>query len=469
MPVPVASRRRSLRPVEVLVTATVVFAVGYAVDLSSSDLLQDTGAAGHDPVVARLLALVLALVVTVAGLAAGTSFRAAAPRRSLHAPSGLRVPLAQIDGHPAVAVHLPAGPLGVHVISGSFGAGHDSAAQEISWRLVEAGHRVQVWDVVDFFPARVGPLVRWLYLEQLDLSPRSWGLLLRHLQPGTLLHRCVVGAVSALPARRIRRLTGTGTDLVVSTHPFASQALGRLRRRGQLGAPALTYLTDASVHPLWVHPGIDLHLAHQEVAAAQARALGARVELVTALVPKGCDVPLTAAERAAVRARAGLPLDAPVVLVVGGSLGIGELTESARDIAATGLAVPVVVTGRNEALHERLRSVPGIVSLGWRDDLEELIKAADVVVQNSGGFTSLQTLAAGTPLISYRDLPGHGTTNAEALAAAGAATFVRDPADLAPALEAALARGRAGGSETPVHRALLEVLFPPARTPVGAA
>ena len=468
MPAPAASRRRSLRPVEVLVTAAVVGA-GYAVDLGTSDLLQDTGAVGHDQDVARLLALVLALVVTLAGLALGTSFRTATPGRSVRVPTRVLPSGARSDDHPAAVVDLAPGPLGVHVISGSFGAGHDSAAQEIAWRLVEAGHRVQVWDIVDFFPARVGPLVRWLYLEQLELSPQSWGLLLRHLQPGTLLHRCVVGTVSALPSRRIRALTRTGTDLVVSTHPFASQALGRLRQRDRLAAPALTYLTDASVHPLWVHPGIDLHLAHQQVAATQARQLGARVELVTALVPKGCEVPLTAAERTEVRTRAGLPLDVPVALVVGGSLGIGELTESARDIAATGLAVPVVVTGHNEGLHHKLQGVAGVVSLGWREDLQDLIKAADVVVQNSGGFTSLQTLAAGTPLLSYRELPGHGTTNAEALAASGAAPFVRDPAELAPALARALARGRASGPETPVHRPLLEVLFSPARTPVGAA
>ena len=44
-------------------------------------------------------------------------------------------------------------------------------------------------------------------------------------------------------------------DLVISTHPFASQILGKARARGQLGSPVVTYLTDASVHRFWVQLG----------------------------------------------------------------------------------------------------------------------------------------------------------------------------------------------------------------------
>ena len=63
----------------------------------------------------------------------------------------------------------------VHVVSGSFGAGHDAAAHELSWRLSAAGHRVERWDVVSLFPGGLGRLVRFAYLRQLAVAPRSWG------------------------------------------------------------------------------------------------------------------------------------------------------------------------------------------------------------------------------------------------------------------------------------------------------
>lgn len=56
--------------------------------------------------------------------------------------------------------------------------------------------------------------------------------------------------------------------------------------------------------------------------------------------------------------------------------------------------------------------------------------AADVLVQNAGGLTSLEAFACGLPVASYRCIPGHGLTNAAALDEAGAAVWIRDPADL---------------------------------------
>ncbi|MGZ4455194.1 MAG: MGDG synthase family glycosyltransferase [Nocardioides sp.] len=328
------------------------------------------------------------------------------------------------------------GPALVHVVSGSFGAGHDAAAREIALRLRDQGHLVQMWDVVDFFPARIGRMLRAAYLKQLEVSPASWGVLLRHLAPGGPLHRLVTRALG-IASRRLLAVT-RGSDLVVSTHPFASQALGRLRARGRLTTPAVTYLTDLSVHPLWVHPSVDLHLALHEVAARQAEQWGGRASVIEPLVPR-VDAAVVAPEgsRTAYRAAWGLPPSARLALVVGGSLGIGELTATAQDVLATGLAVPVVVCGHNAGLRQRLEQVPGVVALGWRDDLPGLLRIADCVIQNAGGFTSLEALAAGVPVLTYRCLPGHGQTNAAALEEAGMVPWAREPGDLAPALLAA--------------------------------
>lgn len=355
------------------------------------------------------------------------------------------------------------GPCEVHIVSGSFGAGHDAAAREIAIRLTEQGHLVHTWDVVDLFPARLGRLLRSAYLKQLDLSPASWGLLLRRLQPGGRLHRLVTRALG-ITARRLLAVT-VGADLIVSTHPFASQSLGRLRALGRLRVPVTTYLTDLSVHSLWVHPGVDLHLALHDVAARQAIGWGGRATVIEPLVPYAAPAPLSDTARAAYRAAWGLAPDARVALVVGGSLGIGELAATAADVVASGLAVPVVVCGHNEALRARLSRVEGVVALGWREDLPALLRASDCVLQNAGGFTSLEALAAGVPVLTYRCIPGHGATNAAALEEAGLIPWARDRDDLQDQLVRALAgtwspplAGPAAGGAAPVALTLVDAL-----------
>ncbi len=60
------------------------------------------------------------------------------------------------------------------------------------------------------------------------------------------------------------------------------------------------------------------------------------------------------------------------------------------------------------------------------------------MIQNAGGITSLETAAAGVPMVTYRCIAGHGETNAAALDAAGIAPWVRDQDRLGVALLRAL-------------------------------
>jgi UDP-N-acetylglucosamine:LPS N-acetylglucosamine transferase len=187
------------------------------------------------------------------------------------------------------------------------------------------------------------------------------------------------------------------------------------------------------VHPLWVHPAVDLHTALHEVAAGQARRWGGRAVVVEPAVPPATGVPAPVPLDLWRGADPARPLRA---LVTGGSLGIGSLDASVSDVLAVPGWTPVVLCGSNELLRQRLSRWPGVVALGWRDDVPAIMQAVDCVVDNAGGFTSLEALASGTPVVSYRPLAGHGRANARAMELAGLAPYVRSRADLAPALAA---------------------------------
>jgi processive 1,2-diacylglycerol beta-glucosyltransferase len=101
--------------------------------------------------------------------------------------------------------------------------------------------------------------------------------------------------------------------------------------------------------------------------------------------------------------------------------------------------VPVVLCGRNKRLYKRLRNKSSMIARDWISDVPMLLTAVDGVVQNAGGFASLEALAAGKPTVTYRCISGHGETNAAALDRAGIVPWIRTPADLAPQLRAALA------------------------------
>jgi UDP-N-acetylglucosamine:LPS N-acetylglucosamine transferase len=319
------------------------------------------------------------------------------------------------------------------IISASFGAGHDGAATELTRRLQVMGFGVDRHDFVDLMPRRAGVLLRGLYRRQLTVAPQSWGWFL------TLAGRDRFAKQSADATAMADRATlsavGSDADLVLSTYPLASQVLGRLRRTGRLAVPVVTYLTDMSVHRLWVADGIDVHLALHEEPARQAKEHGATDVRVIA---PAVDPAFGVAPSASARARWGLPRRSPLALLVAGAWGVGSVARAAADIAATGLAVPVVACGRNDGLRQRLRRAGHSIALGWVDDMASLMHSCQIVVQNAGGLSSLEALSACVPVVTYRCLPGHGRTNATGLEQAGWVPWIRSRGDLTRGLSAAL-------------------------------
>ena len=139
---------------------------------------------------------------------------------------------------------------------------------------------------------------------------------------------------------------------------------------------------------------------------------------------------------------AHLHLKGPRALVTGGSLGAGALEQTARDILEHSDMTPVVLCATDPHLKRRLERIPGVVALGWRTDVRALMATSDCVVQNAGGFTSLEALASGTPVITYRSISGHGAANSANLDRAGLVPWARDERELAKHLEVAASSPR---------------------------
>jgi len=340
------------------------------------------------------------------------------------------------------------------VLSGGIGAGHDHASQELARRLRQQGFQVDCIDLLGAMPRGSGRLICAVYRRMLRVAPWSYHALFRLACRFPGAAPCTRALVRPLRSR-VLRLLPPDTRAVVSTFPLSTQVLGPLRRDGRLAAPAITYLTDFGVHPIWVSPGIDVYCAPHEVSQAQAAALGAAdVRVAGRLVAAGFR-PASAPDRLRARERFRLPPDAPLALLVAGSWGVGEVTTAATEIAATGVAVPVVVCARNETLRRQLRRRGFDHVLGWVDDMPTLMRAVDVLVENAGGLTALEGMASGLPVVTYRPIPGHGRANAAMMQAAGVVTWVQRRDALRATLAAAI-DGTAGRAQRQAALALFD-------------
>ena len=329
----------------------------------------------------------------------------------------------------------------VLVISGSVGAGHDGAADELISRLAKLGVATDRRDYLDALPRACRYLLRDGYRLSVGYAPAFFDWMFANLEHTGWVQRIALG-LCRVAQRHVRQWVGDH-DVVVSTYMLASQTLGQLKQAGLVDATVVTFLTDPAVHRLWVHSAVEHHVTVTEATARMGHLVyRTPMRAVGGLVSERFTQRPDAAHRRRLRAELGLSPDGLVALLATGSLGMGDVPHVVRTIASSGVAEVVVLCGRNDRLRKQLSVQPGVVALGWRDDVPDLMAAADVLVHNAGGLSLTEALTAGLPAVTYRPIPGHGIANSEVLADAGLAPWPRDEAELVAAIrQQAVRRG----------------------------
>jgi processive 1,2-diacylglycerol beta-glucosyltransferase len=315
------------------------------------------------------------------------------------------------------------------------GAGHDGAARELARRLEARGHETRIVDFLDMPPFGLGFFVRWTYQVQLRLAPWSYEALYRLWYVLPFLYGPLVAFDTWLTHRAFQRaIRDLDPDVVATTYSLSALVLGRMRKKGWLRVPVATYLTDFAVHPLWVHPSVDLHLAVSPHAAQMARARsGSKAVAPGPLVSERFRTERP--DRRLARRSLGLDPDARAALVVAGSWGVGSVVSTVEAIAASGRVHPITVCGRDENLKAALDERGLGTVIGWTSEMPSLMAAADVLVENAGGLTAMEAFAAGLPVVTFQPIPGHGRDNARTMAAAGVNRYAHDIAELHAALD----------------------------------
>jgi UDP-N-acetylglucosamine:LPS N-acetylglucosamine transferase len=327
------------------------------------------------------------------------------------------------------------------IVSASMGAGHNGAARELGRRLDGMGYSTEVRDFLESGPFRIGDALRRSYELQLRYVPSSYEATYRMWFRLPWLCGPLARFVALLTSRRLLAwIAESAPTAVVSTYPLATLALGELRGAGKLPVPVINYITDFGVHPLWIHPGVDLNLSVDGESARRAAELsGVPSSPCAPAVSEDFLVSRLPPGRRA-RSQLGLREDEKAVLVAAGSWGVGSLEDTVRSVASSGRFVPVVVCGTDKRLRariERIISAESIraVAIGWTDDMPGLMAACDAVVENAGGLTAFEAMRAGVPVVSYKPIPGHGRANAAAMSEAGVVRVAADAAELPTLLD----------------------------------
>jgi processive 1,2-diacylglycerol beta-glucosyltransferase len=344
----------------------------------------------------------------------------------------------------------PTAPARVLILTASVGEGHDLPARTLAAQL--RAERAEIDVITEDAIAAMGSVVALMS----ERAPRVlyfrmewvWDIgywLSTALPPTRRLARTLLGRVGSRGL--IDLVRRSRPDVIVSTWPGSTEALGWLRRTGRLAVPVCAAVTDLAGLRYWAAPGVDLHLVTHAESIPEVRRIagaGASVQPVHGLTAPEF---LTPRDPAEARRELGLPIWGKVVLVSGGGWGVGD-TDGAVGIALglDEVSRVVCLCGRNEALAARLRARHAgdarVRVEGFTERMGDWLAAGDALVHSTAGLTVLEAHIRGCPTISYGWGRGHIRPNNRAFRRFGLAEVVTRRRRLGEALRRALAERR---------------------------
>jgi processive 1,2-diacylglycerol beta-glucosyltransferase len=329
------------------------------------------------------------------------------------------------------------------VLSASVGGGHMRAAQavELALRQLDPQATVKNIDVLELTNAAFRRVYAKAYFDLVNRAPYVLGYFYDAMDktpsPQHKSDRLRLLVEKLNLAKFLKFLRDEEWDIIVNTHFLPAEIIASLRTKGQISTPQFTVTTDFETHRLWVNQPCDHYFAATDEGAAYLAYWGVPEADITVTGIPVHPVFSQEKQREACRKNQGLGDDRPIILQLAGGFGIGPVESLLQGLLSIARPLEiVVVAGRNEELKERLSQLATserhrLKVLGFTDQIDELMCAADVVLSKPGGLTTSEALARGVVLGIVNPIPGQEYRNADFLLENGAAIKINNIATLA--------------------------------------
>lgn len=304
----------------------------------------------------------------------------------------------------------------VLILTAAYGEGHNAAARGL--QAAFAGHPQATARVWDPFPESYGSFYdrsRRDYLQMIDRRPRQWAWTY-WLLDRTPLISLAEWFLFALRRRLRRALAEKPPDVIVSVYPLFGYVLDRLYPPGRPRPFRLyTVVTDSiTINSVWHRCSTDLFFVPNEATASVMRAAGVPPAKLRVL---GFPVPPQFALAPVSRPLPGAGPARVLYMINAGRSTAAQLVEELLKVDGISLTVTV---GRDGALAAEVQAVvqrsgKSVEVLGWISNMPELVMSHHLLIGKAGGAAVQEAIAARTPMIVTKVVPGQEEGNARLL------------------------------------------------------
>lgn len=326
------------------------------------------------------------------------------------------------------------------IFYGSYGGGHLSAAKTICSYLeknYENDVEIKIVDCIEYINKYINKVSTEAYKELAKKAPWAWKHVYNNSQAGALSH--ISNTTNKLMSHKLNSLLQEfKPDLVISTHPFASQMCSLLKQKNKINCKLATILTDYHIHAQWLvlYKNIDYFFVANEQMKLDMISKGVRDQRIFVTGIPISERFLKSYNKQEILEKYNLSPDKETILFfAGGEFGLGRSTTYTilKILIRIFKEVQVIaISGKNKKMNQKFNDLVKstktqnrVKILEYTNDVPELMSISMGVITKAGGLTLTESLVSNLPIAIVNPIPGQEEENAEYLVNNGAAIWVK--------------------------------------------
>ena len=322
------------------------------------------------------------------------------------------------------------------ILSVTAGEGHNSTAKALREEFERMGAECTVLDTFQYISPALAKFLSEGYLLVTEKAKHAYKVGYRLAEKRRGSEKAVTHLVDmAFAGDIVDFINSDDYGVILFTHPFAGMILDYLKETKMLSLPTVGILTDFTFHPYWEDcTRNDYVVTPAEGVLLQGLRKGFLPEQI---LPYGIPIRpdfLNTVPTAEAREKLGLDPEKTTILIMGGSMGYGNLGKTVEQIDGIAYGQDfqmVVVCGNNGDARAEIDGMTAagkllhtVLTTGFVNYVSLLMDAADCIVTKPGGLTTSESLTKGLPMVIVNPIPGQEQRNTEFLLNNGAACAV---------------------------------------------
>ena len=309
------------------------------------------------------------------------------------------------------------------ILSVAAGGGHLHAAQAIKEYILmdDASSKVEVIDTLRYINPLLDKMIIGSYLKTIKVSPSLFGRLYNHAENDEGL-ATVSNKINELMADKLLPfIKNFNPKIIIATHPFPLEMITILKKKGLINIPLITILTDYAPHTFWIHNGVDAYIVSNIDMKKEMVSRGVLENIIFDIgIPILSDF-TKKYDRKEILSSLNLDPYKKTILIMGGSLGIGKISEIYNELCKVDLEIQIIViTGNNKKLYSELINLKTDSKketriIGYTNEVTKYMQGSDLLLTKPGGLTITEALVSNIPLAIFCPIPGQEQKNADFL------------------------------------------------------